>query len=140
MLVVFIAVAGGAAVAVQGQFMGTLDRQVGTVGSVLVTYGGGGLVIALVALATRQSFEGWREVPWYVFTAGIWGLFIVGAIGVAVNRIGLTTGLTLFILGQLVVGAVANHLGLLGADVQPLTAIRVLGIALLVAGTWLVLR
>ncbi|MBI3360873.1 MAG: DMT family transporter [Chloroflexi bacterium] len=52
-LLVLIAAIGGIAVALQAQFMGLMDKGIGTVESVFITYGSGGLVIGLVMLVLR---------------------------------------------------------------------------------------
>jgi transporter family-2 protein len=46
----------------------------------------------------------------------------------------------LLVLGQLVVGAVLDHFGLLGAAVRPLTAQRLLGLSVVMLGVWLTVR
>lgn len=47
---VAIAVMGGAAVALQGQFMGMMDRKIGTSGALFVNYASGVLVAAIILL------------------------------------------------------------------------------------------
>lgn len=141
MVVIVVAVAGGVAVALQGQLVGDLDRRVGTLGAVFVTYGIGGLAIGAVMLLARGGgLGGLTTAPWYVFTAGILGLVIVGAIGYAVARVGLLAGLTVVIAAQLAIGAAVDHLGWLGAQTRPLDLGRMVGIILAVMGAWLVLR
>ncbi|MDH3827875.1 MAG: EamA-like transporter family protein, partial [Desulfobacterales bacterium] len=56
-----IAIMGGIAIALQGQFMGLLDRGLGTIASVFVTYAGGGLIIALILIAFRGgNLNNWQ--------------------------------------------------------------------------------
>ena len=50
---VIIAAIGGVAVALQGQFMGLMDKSIGTRESVFITYFSGGMLAALVMLADR---------------------------------------------------------------------------------------
>ena len=92
-----IAIMGGIAITLQGQFMGLLDRALGTLTGVFITYFGGGLTIALLLIAFRGgNLKNWQGVPWYAFSSGILGLIIVGSIGYVVPRLGLAKGLTLF--------------------------------------------
>ena len=48
-----IAAIGGVAVTLQAQFMGLMDKQLGTLESIFITYCGGGLLIGLAMLVTR---------------------------------------------------------------------------------------
>lgn len=140
-LLIIIAAIGGVAVALQAQFMGLMDRQIGTLEGVFITYGGGGLLIGLVMLFSRGgNLAGWQGLPWYVLSSGVLGLVIVGAIGYGTARLGLVTAMTIIIAAQFITGAVLDHFGVLGADLKPLDPYRLSGIGLMLLGTWLVIR
>ncbi|HJU80328.1 MAG TPA: DMT family transporter [Acidimicrobiia bacterium] len=140
-LVVLAAIVCGIAVAIQAQFTGAMQRQVGTLESTFITYFSGGLIIALVTIAARGgNLAAARSLPWYVWSAGILGLVIIFTLSLSVGQIGLVPALVLITVSQFVVGAVINHFGWLGATVDPIDASKVLGLALLGAGTFLVLR
>ena len=47
---ILVAVIGGVAVTLQGQLIGIMDKNVGTVESVFITYGGGGLIVGIIML------------------------------------------------------------------------------------------
>ena len=51
---IFLAAIGGFAVALQGQFMGLMDKNIGTLESVFITYVGGG-VLAIVAMIAYRG-------------------------------------------------------------------------------------
>ncbi|MEN8245113.1 MAG: DMT family transporter [Thermodesulfobacteriota bacterium] len=137
----FIAAAGGMAVAIQAQLMGLMGRSVGNVEAVFITYCGGGVLIAAIMLLMRGGNLGeWRSIPWYALTSGIFGLIIVGSIGFSVPRLGLVASMTMLVAVQLLTGAVLDHFGLLGADPRPLDLSRLLGIGVLVTGMWLTVR
>ena len=121
--------------------MGLLDRGLGTRESVFITYGSGGLVAAVMMVASGGgNLRGWVSVPWYALSAGLLGLVIVGTIGYVVPRLGLAKGFTLIIASQFIVAALMDHFGLLGAVVRPLDAIRLLGLGMLLVGVWLIVR
>ena len=139
-VVVFVAVLGGLAGALQSQFLGTMEDKVGTLASTFITYGGGGLAAGLLMLAFKGGqIAGIREVPWYAFTAGLMGLIVVASLGISVSNLGLGAGLTLFTGATIVLGALIDHFGFFG-DGRTLDTGRMLGIALVVFGTWLVVR
>jgi transporter family-2 protein len=141
LLLVLVAVIGGVAVTLQGQFMGLMDQGIGTRESVFITYAGGGLVVALVMLAARGgNLRAWASVPWYALTAGLLGLVIVGTIGYTVPRLGLAVAFTIIVAAQFVMAALIDHFGWLGAEVRPMELTRLAGIGVLILGVWLITR
>jgi transporter family-2 protein len=141
LLLVLIAIIGGVAVTLQGQFMGLMDQGIGTRESVFITYAGGGLVVALVMLAARGgNLRAWASVPWYALTAGLLGLVIVGTIGYTVPRLGLAVAFTIIVAAQFVMAALIDHFGWLGAEVRPMELTRLAGIGVLILGVWLITR
>ena len=135
---IIIAAIGGTAITLQGQFMGLLDRNIGTKESVFITYAGGGILAGCIMLAARGgNLKAWQSVPWYTLGAGVVGLVIVGTIGYTVPRLGLTRAFTIIIATQLIVAALLDHFGWLGAMSRPLDLSRLLGIGILVLGVWL---
>lgn len=138
---IIIAAVGGIAVTLQAQFMGLMDKQIGTLESVFITYGGGGLLVGLAMLLIRGgNLSAWQGVPWYALTSGALGLVIVGSIGYGTSRLGLVTAMTVIIAAQFIAGAVIDHFGVLGADLRPLNLARISGVGLMLVGTWLVVR
>lgn len=139
--VLLVATIGGIAVTLQGSFMGTMTRHMGTLESIFVTYGSGGLVIVLLmVLKGGGNLQGWRDVPLHTFSAGVLGLIIVGAIGFATARYGLILTFAVLLVAQYASAAVIDHFGLFGVAVQTLSPQRLVGIALLLLGAWLVMR
>jgi len=137
---VLVAIAGGIAIAFQSQFSGVIGERLGVIESVFILHVGGILLATVLILAVRGgNLSAWRSLPWYAYIAGFLGVLIVAAISFAVPRLGLATTLTLSIVTQLLIGVVFDHFGLFGVP-QPMTVSRGLGIAVLLVGTWLVLR
>ncbi len=140
-ILVIVAVVGGAAVTLQGQFMGLMDQGIGTRESVFITYASGGLLACLAMLAARGgNLQAWHEVPWYALTAGLLGLVIVGTIGYTVPRLGLATAFTIIVAAQFVMAALIDHFGWLEATMRPMGLSQLAGIGVLVLGVWLMTR
>jgi transporter family-2 protein len=140
-VLIFFAVIAGVAGTLQMNFMGVMDSSVGTLESMFITYGGGGLVIGLAMLLARGGNLGsWQTLPWYAFSAGILGLIVVGGLGYTAPRLGLVPVLTLFVAAQFLVGAGLDHFGLLGAEVRPMDLSRASGMGFILLGVWLVVR
>ena len=136
-----IAVMAGVAVSLQAQFMGLLDRSLGTLGSVFITYAGGGFVVTLMLAAMRGGhLRNWQSVPWYAYSAGLLGLIIVGSIGYVVPRLGVAKGFTIIVAAQFLIASLIDHFGFFGATVRPMEVARLLGLCVMLLGVWLVVR
>lgn len=141
-LVVIVAVImGGAAASLQSQAMGLMTARAGTLESVFVTYASGGALIGLAALVAGGGNLGrLRGAPLWVYGAGALGLVVVGTLGYATAELGLARTITLFTAASLALGVAVDHFGWLEAPVRSVDAGRLVGLALLVVGTWLVVR
>ncbi len=138
---ILVAVVCGIAVVFQAQFTGLMNKYVGTLESVFITYGGGAVLITLIMLTQKGgNLSAWRNVPWYAFTAGALGLVIIGTISYSVPRLGLATVFTIIVATQFILGSLVDHFGLFGAEVRPLDLSRIVGIGVLMLGTWLIIR
>lgn len=138
---VIIAAIGGIAVAFQGQLMGSIDKQVGTLESVFVTYGGGGFLIGLVMILLRGgNLSCLTQVPWYTLLAGPTGLVLIAAIGFSVPRLGLVPAFTIMVAAQFATAAFIDQFGMFGAEIRPITLSRFFGMLVMFAGIWLVMR
>lgn len=79
-----------------------------------------------------------KELPWWVVIGGVIGVVVVaGSIVVAP-----VTGVALFfvavIAGQLFGSTIADHLGAFGLEVQPVDAMKAVGLCLVLVGAVLV--
>jgi bacterial/archaeal transporter family-2 protein len=144
-LLILLAALGGFAVTLQGQLMGTLTERLGTLESVLITYGGGGLAMGLFMLVLKLMGRGdnlaaWRTVPLYTLAPGLLGLLIVGTIGFAASRLGVVMAFTIMLASQFLLAGLVDHFGLLGAPMRPLDMMRVAGVLIALVGVWLVVK
>ena len=140
-MIILVAALGGVAISIQAQMMGQLDKSIGTIESVFITYGSGGLAIGLIMLAMRGgNLSAISAVPLYTLLAGVVGLLIVGSIGYSVPRLGLVTAFTLMVSAQFISGALIDHYGFLGAELKQLTMSRIVGIAIMLFGVWIVIK
>ncbi len=138
---VLIAIIGGVAVTLQAQFMGVMDQSLGTLESVFITYGSGGLLVGLAMLAMRGGhLAAWRGLPWYAPLAGVLGLVIVGSIGYVTPRLGLVATFTIFVAAQFIFGALIDHFGLFGAAIRPVNFSTLAGMIIVLTGVWLIVR
>lgn len=140
-IVALIGVLGGVAAGLQGPLAGVMAKHVGIMGSVFIIHLGGTLAAAVFLFHPRAAqLSGWRAVPWYALGAGVLGLVLVGALSYCIPRLGAASTMTLIIVAQLVVGALLDHFGLLVEQGRVFGPSRMLGVAVLLLGTWLMVR
>ncbi len=140
-IVIAVGLAGGVAAGLQGPLASVMGRHVGVMGSVFIIHVGGSLAAACFLWVPGASHLGaWRSVPWYALTAGWLGLLLVGAFVYCVPRIGAAATMTLIICLQLTAGLLLDHFGLLVEHSRSLNPSRLLGVGILMFGTWLVVR
>ena len=140
-LIILIGLAGGAAVGLQSPMASMISQRLGIFESVFIVHLGG----AIIALLPLLYYGGgrlsqWRSMPWYTLAAGIFGLMVIGAISYMIPRVGIAASITTIVAGQLLVGVLLDHFGLLGAAVRPLDLTRVVGLAVVLAGVWLTVK
>lgn len=140
LVVMLIAIAAGIAVALQGQFMAIMNRTVGTATSVVISYGAGAIVAVLFWMARRDPHAPVRDIPWYAWTAGALGLVIVGGIGFAAPRLGLSRTIIITIAAQLAAAMLIDHFGLFSAQRHGMDVTRTIGFALTIGGAWLIVK
>jgi bacterial/archaeal transporter family-2 protein len=143
-LAVLVTVAAGGFVAAQAPANNVLSERVGTWGAVSVNFLVGTACVLLITFAFAGGFggeEGARTPPWYYWVVGgMGGAAIVVTTLVAVRELGAGGVTVAVIAGQLTLSVVLDRLGVLGLDERAVTWEKLLGIALLVAGTVLVVR
>ncbi|MFK5980789.1 MAG: DMT family transporter, partial [Rhizobiaceae bacterium] len=126
---VSIAILGGAAVALQGQFMGIMDRKIGTSGALFVNYASGVFVAGVIILLLQGgALRNLVQVPWYALTAGLLGLVIAGSIGFTVPRLGLSAAFTIVVATQFVVALILEHYGFFSEARRPIDLTRLAGV------------
>jgi bacterial/archaeal transporter family-2 protein len=133
---------GGLAGAIQAAVMGELGERVG-IASALTFAVAVSLVCALGALLIwERSFAGVRaaaDEPWWLWLGGVMSLFIVLGITVSTPRIGVAATIGIVIAGNLVAAALIDQYGLFGQEQVAITSVRLVGLALLAAGSALLL-
>ena len=138
---VLVAAVGGVAVTIQGQLIGIIDKNVGTVESVFITYGGGGLIVGITMLLLRGgNLSSLQSVPAYALLTGPLGLVIIASIGYSVPRLGLVTAFTIIVASQFIIAALIDHFGFLGADIRQINISRLFGICIMLLGIWFTIR
>ena len=141
LLIILIGLAGGVAVGLQSPMASMLTQRLGIFESVFIVHLGGALIALLPLLFYRGGkLSQWRSVPWYVLGAGIFGLIVIAAISYMIPRLGVAASIVTVVAGQLLVGTVLDHFGLLGAAEKSLDATRIIGLVVVLVGVWLTVK
>ena len=142
MLSFFCAAAAGAAMALQGTFNTAAGKVIGYAENTLVVHVIGAAVIGLLLLfgVGKGDFSRLAQVPWYGYLGGVLSAVIIFGVIFAMDRLGVGSATAVIILFQIGAAFLIDCFGLFGAEKIPFAFSRLLGIALLVIGTKLVLR
>jgi transporter family-2 protein len=141
-LAVILTAAVGGLIALQAPINANLGKSTGSLPAALVSFFVGTLLLAcIVVLAGHTSgLSSTFDVPWYYLVGGILGAAYVTVALISVSTIGAGGVAAATITGQLTTAVVIDRLGVLGLEKVPLSASRLIGLALLLAGTFLVVR
>ncbi|MEK6195980.1 MAG: DMT family transporter [Deltaproteobacteria bacterium] len=96
------------------------------------------IVYAVILRVPLPPISGLKQYPWWIWTGGFLGAFLVAATVVLAPRLGAVSMVALIVSGQMIASVVLDHFGLIGYTVHPVNAWRVCGILLLVGGVVLV--
>ena len=140
--VALTAVVGGF-IALQAPINATLGQRVGSFQAALLSFATGTVLLAAVVVLARGGLgqlANARGLPWYFLTGGLLGAAYVTTVLVTVRTLGAGAVVAATITGQLTASVALDHFGLLGVERQPVSLARVVGVALLAAGVYLIVR
>ena len=142
-LALIITVLTGGLIALQAPINSTLGRSVGTFAAAAVSFAIGTAVLVAITLVAGGGFgqvgEA-RNLSLQYLTGGVLGAAYVTTVLVTVRELGAGGVTAATITGQLTASVVIDRLGVLGLEQSPITLERALGVALLLAGTFLIVR
>ncbi|MCB4770202.1 DMT family transporter [Ancylobacter sp. Lp-2] len=137
-----IVIGAGIAVAFQQVLNANLRADLGSpYWAGFVSYAVGMLVMITVLLATGSSLPSATAInrtSWWSWSGGLFGAVFILAVIFAVPRVGAATTLALIVVGQMLGSLAFDHYGILGLPQQSVSMARLAGVALLVAGVFLI--
>ncbi len=143
-LAVLLTVAAGGLVAVQAPANNVISNTVGDFGAALISFLVGTAIILVLTFTVAggiQGDEGAESPAWYYWIlGGLGGAAIVLITLITVRELGAGGATAAVIAGQLALSVVIDRAGVLGLDERAITWEKLLGIALLAAGTVLIVR
>jgi bacterial/archaeal transporter family-2 protein len=138
---VVLAVSIGAAVAAQAPLNSRLGHAVGGLPATCIALGVS-FVALIVLTAVTGRLGGLGDIGaaplWALIGGGLIGALYVGSIVWTVRALGVGGLTAATVTGQVGAAMLIDHMGWLGVDRSPVTAGKLAGVALLAAGTYLV--
>jgi len=96
--------------------------------------------LGLCVAKGQTQFGRFQEVPPWLYLSGVCSAVMVLGSTVLVPKLGAGHFFVLFVAGQLVMGSLVSHFGLLTSPQEPLTGTKILGLALVIGGAVLTNR
>jgi bacterial/archaeal transporter family-2 protein len=137
-------VAAGGLVAAQAPANNVISDSLGHFGAALVSFAVGTTIILLLTFTVAGGIQGDEAAgspAWYYWIlGGVGGAAIVVVTLITVRELGAGGVTAAVIAGQLALSVVLDRAGVLGLDERAITWEKLVGIALLAAGTVLIVR
>ena len=146
LIVVLVVAIAGTLAGMQIPINSLLSSRIGSLEGAFVVhlvgtvFAGAGLLLFSLGAASSAGLGAWRNAPWYAFLGGIFGVLLVTALNFATPKLGVSATIVIFLVAQLIVGAIIGHFGWLESPVKPIDLAKLIGFALLIAGAWLVVK
>jgi len=143
-LAYFLGIASGFGLTLQigmNSKLRTVLQNANTAALISFLVGTAGLIVLLAVTRTPMpARETLASVPAWAWFGGLMGAFYVAISTVVASQLGTASLLGLALSGQLAMALVVDHFGWLGMPEHPITLTRLVGVALLGGGVWLVSR
>ncbi len=143
-LAYFLGIASGFGLTLQigmNSKLRTVLQNANTAALISFLVGTAGLIVLLALTRTPMpARDTLASVPAWAWFGGLMGAFYVAISTVVASQLGTASLLGLALCGQLAMALVVDHFGWLGLPEHPITLTRLLGVALLGVGVWLISR
>ncbi|MBM7693879.1 transporter family-2 protein [Peribacillus deserti] len=133
-----LAFIGGIAIAFQAQINGGLGKKAGSIEAAFISF-----LIGTAALFFVTIFFGKGNmlaagtVPKWQLLGGLLGAFYVFIMVVTVPKIGVASTFIAVIAGQMIIGAIIDHFGLMGGIKDPISTKKIAAFLLLFVSLYL---
>ena len=135
----FLAVSAGLLFAVQGPVNSNLGRRTNTFFATSVSFLGGLIfIIILCALDGFGTIGNISQAKLWMLLGGLYGAFGVCVSVTSIPVLGVALTLMANMFGQLITGCVLDRFGWMGVDRTPVTPLRIVGIAAVALGIYLI--
>ena len=96
------------------------------------------LILYFGFFKTSPAFPENYDFQWWKFIGGLMGVVYITVVVIAAPKIGAANALGFIVAGQFVAAIIIDHFGWMNLPVKSISLYRVAGIALLLAGVYLI--
>ena len=142
-IAVLATAAAGGLVAMQAPINSALGKSIGSLPAASFSFAIGLVALVSITLVSGEGFGRLGEIgglSWYYLIGGLLGAVYVTTVLISVRTLGAGGVTAATIAGQLTLSVVLDQLGVLGLAQREITPARVVGVALLAVGVFLVVR
>src|SRR5687768_13786384 len=137
-----LSILAGVAVAIQTGVNSQLRHDTNSpVFTALISFSTGTVALLILYFAffyRSPAFAQGYTFEWWKFTGGLLGVLYITGVVIAAPRIGAANALGLIVAGQFIAAIIIDHYGWMGLPVKSISWYRISGIALLLAGVYLI--
>ncbi|MEH0022337.1 MAG: DMT family transporter [Desulfobacter sp.] len=138
-VVILIGLIGGVTIGIQSPIAGAMGQKVGGIASSFILQLSGMIWSGLfLAIRGGENIQNWSNLPWYMLASGGLALIFYLTVNITMPCLGSAMMLALIVTGQLLVGILIDHFGLLGVEVRHLDLSRLIGGLLLLVGCYFI--
>jgi len=132
----------GGCVALQAPINAGLGKSTGNFAAATISFAVGTVLLAAIVVLSGKTggLSDVAHVEWYYLLGGALGAAYVFSALVLVGQIGAGPVAAATVTGQLTTSVILDRIGFLGLDKEPISPARLLGVLLLLAGTYLIVR
>jgi len=131
---IFLSAAVGGVIAVMILFNGVMAREAGTYLGCALIHLVGLLIMLVLYLGQADKSLHFRQIPWFLYTAGAIGIATVVFTNWSFIGLGVSLTMALGLLGQSLVSIVIDHYGLFEMRVITFARKKLIGLALIFGG------
>jgi transporter family-2 protein len=139
-----LALVTGALIPIQASTNAAFSKTIGnplTTGVMVFVVGFFAMAIVAIAMSTAlPTYQQLRAAPWYGYAGGVIVATYVVMITILVPRIGVGTAIALIVTGQIICAVIIDHFGFFNVQVRTIDISRLVGVLLMIAGIYLVMR
>lgn len=124
----------GILIAIMVTFNGVLANYTDQYKSILIIHLVGLIVLIIILLFKKEKLKIKKDIPIYLFTGGLIGVFVVFLNNLCFNFLGASLTLSLGIFGQLVLACFIDHYGLFGLSIYKFNKKKIIGFFIILSG------
>jgi bacterial/archaeal transporter family-2 protein len=139
LMALIFAFGAGILMSIQPLINARLGRRTGLFESAFISFLVGTLALILIVVLFGQGdLKAAQGLPWYLFTGGLIGFFVVTTMIVVIPRVGSGIGMITVLTGQMLMATLIDYFGLLGVPAVSIGPNRILGLMLLIVSMRLI--